>query len=141
MAPGKGLEGDLTDLECSQISRACIIPNMKKGDVSAAVLQTSAALYNKFKTGRLPAADPMTENTDDDNIGWGDLVVLAIIILIVIYMNRHGGSGNSGGIWISGGGLGGGFGGSGGGWSSGGGFSGGSYGGGGFGGGGAQSSW
>lgn len=142
MAPGRGLEGDLTDLECNQISRACIIPNMKQGNVSAAVVQTCGALYDKFKTGKMPVSDQLETGPEDGSPWWLQLIVFAIIILFVIYSNRHGGSGNSGGIWISGGGYGGGSGGSShGGWSSGGGFRGGSYGGGGFGGGGARSSW
>ena len=134
IAPGRGLEGDLTDLECNQISRACIIPNMKQNNVSAAVVQTSGALYDKFKTGKLPAADQMESEEDEDLPWWLQLIIYAIIILFAIYSNSHGGSGNSGGIWISTGGFGGGR-------SSGGGFRGGSYGGGGFGGGGSRSSW
>ena len=32
IAPGEGLEKDLTDIECDDIGRACIVANMKRGE-------------------------------------------------------------------------------------------------------------
>jgi len=51
IAPGEGLEGDLTDVDCDDIARACIVRNMRNGDVDEAMLSTAKAIYNKFKTG------------------------------------------------------------------------------------------
>ena len=33
IAPGEGLEGDLTDVDCDDIARACIVRNMHNSDV------------------------------------------------------------------------------------------------------------
>ena len=52
IAPGMGLEGELTDVDCDDIARACIVRNMRDDNPGLAVLETSKALYNKVKSGR-----------------------------------------------------------------------------------------
>lgn len=152
IAPGKGLEGDLTDVECDDIARECIVKNMKVNDVDRALLYTARALYSKFKTGEVVIDND--DAGDDDEPVW--LVVLVLLIcfarpiyLLVLYVleklglrkprpkKRHRRHDND--DWFPPFFLGGG-----GGWSSsgGGGFSsGGSFGGGSFGGGGAGGGW
>ncbi len=152
IAPGKGLEGDLTDVECDDIARECIVKNMKVNDVDRALLYTARALYSKFKTGEVVIDND--DAGDDEEPVW--LVVLVLLIcfarpiyLLVLYVleklglrkprpkKRHRRRDND--DWFPPFFLGGG-----GGWSSsgGGGFSsGGSFGGGSFGGGGAGGGW
>ena len=79
VAPGQGLEADLTDVECDRLSRAYIIPNMKSNNPDGAVLQTSQALLAKFKTGKLPLPKDTEgeELTDED---W-----IAIIALLILF--------------------------------------------------------
>lgn len=133
IAPGRGLEGDLTDLLCGRIGDTYISGNMRKGDPDHAVLQTCQVIYDKLSTGIDPVLDDSQGTTEgDDDFGWGDFIVLVIIILFLIYSQGSG-------VYVGGGG-GGWSGGSGGGWS-GGGSSGGSFSGGSFGGGGGRSSW
>ena len=133
IAPGRGLEGDLTDLLCGRIGDTYISGNMRKGDPDHAVLQTCQVIYDKLSTGIDPVLDDSQGTTEgDDDFGWGDFIVLVIIILFLIYSQGSG-------VYVGGGG-GGWSGGGGGGWS-GGGSSGGSFGGGSFGGGGGRSSW
>lgn len=145
IAPGEGLEKDLTDIECDDIGRACIVANMKRGEPGQAVLATAQAVYKKLKTG----TTGIQENTDED-AGAGLAIVLFTVICIVVVLvilNRRdnrgkggggGGSRRSGGpfiIWGNPGHTND----SGSGW--GGGFPGGSFGGGSFGGGGAGGGW
>lgn len=131
IAPGRGLESDLTDLLCGRIGDTYISGNMRKGDPDHAVLQTCQVIYDKLSTGIDPVLDDSQGTTEgDDDFGWGDFIVLVIIILFLIYSQGSG-------VYVGGGG---------GGWSggsgwSGGGSSGGSFGGGSFGGGGGRSSW
>lgn len=153
IAPGKGLEGDLTDVECDDIARECIVRNMKVNDVDRALLSTVRALYGKFKTGKVVVDD---DEVDDEDGGAVLLVMLVLLFcfgrpvcLMVLYVleklglrkprpkkRRH----RDNDDWFppfflgGGGGFGGGFG-SGGGFSGGGSFGGGSFGGGGAGGG------
>ncbi len=154
VAPGSGLEGELTDVDCDEIARECIVANMRKGDVNAAVVEVSRVIYNKVKTGRTGI-----EDIDDDAMGeddWFAVVLLCIIIfgipayMLVRYIleelgivkkrkptNRKKGRGNHDDMlppFFFGGG--GGFGG-----GSAGGFSGGSFGGGTFSGGGSGGGW
>lgn len=77
IAPGKGLEADLTDVECDDIARACIVRNMKVNDVDAAVLSTAKALYSKFKTGKA-VVDGEEVGEDDDDGSW--LVMLIMLL-------------------------------------------------------------
>ena len=77
IAPGMGLEGELTDVDCDDIARACIVPNMRNGQPARAVLETSRAIYNKVKTGRteIPSVDEGT--VDEENL---PLVILCLIL-------------------------------------------------------------
>lgn len=51
IAPGNGLEGDLTDVDCDDIAQACIVRNMRAGDVDEAMLSTAKAVYNNLNSG------------------------------------------------------------------------------------------
>ncbi|MBM6993747.1 MAG: TPM domain-containing protein [Prevotella sp.] len=79
IAPGKGLEGDLPDITCDDIARACIVKNMKLNNVDLAVLQTSQAIYNKLKVGKtgIQQVDQAEEMTVSD---W-----LVIIFFLFIF--------------------------------------------------------
>lgn len=143
IAPGKGLEGDLTDIECHDIGEQCIVKNMKENKVDEAVVSTCQALLNKFKTGKTGLNQ--RESVEDDT---NPVVIILLLFLcfgsVIWYGIRQ--SGKNGGrrrnnhhdddffppFFLGGGG---GFGG------RGGGFSGGSFGGGSFGGGGAGGGW
>lgn len=105
IAPGEGLEKDLTDIECDDIGRACIVTNMKRGEPGQAVLATAQAVYKKLKTG----TTGIQENTDED-AGAGLAIVLFTVICIVVVLvilnrrdNRGKGGGGGGGSRRSGG--------------------------------------
>lgn len=148
IAPGEGLEKDLTDLEADDIGRACIVANMRRGRPDEAVFSTAKAVYNKFKTG----STGLESASEDDGGEVVGILFLAIAIIIVLYYafrgNKNDKNGKGGGnnrkmrndlfwgpiIWgnpghINDSGFGGGS------------FGGGSFGGGSFGGGGAGGSW
>ena len=157
IAPGSGLEGELTDVDCDDIARACIVKNMREDNPSEAVASVSRAIYNKVKSGRTGIAD-VDEGTVNSEEDWG--VVLFMLLLcfgiplyfLVKYILEHLGvikptpkskqrrdsrrhdDDLFPPFFMGGGGFGGGGG-------SGGGFSGGSFGGGTFSGGGAGGSW
>ncbi len=76
IAPGKGLEGDLTDVECDDIARECIVKNMKVNDVDRALLCTAKALYTKFKTGEMVVGD------EDEEAGEESAFVVILVLLI-----------------------------------------------------------
>ena len=49
IAPGSGLEGELTDVDCDDIARACIVKYMREDAPGEAVASVSRAIYNKVK--------------------------------------------------------------------------------------------
>ena len=141
IAPGNGLEGDLTDVDCDDIAQACIVRNMRAGDVDEAMLSTAKAVYNKFKTGKTGI-----EGVSDDGVH--DVVIVILFLVVFFWIvwakinhddDNHRGGNNGhgrdrfGGVpfifWGNPGGT------SGSGFSGGGSFGGGSFGGGGSGGG------
>lgn len=142
IAPGKGLEEDLTDIECDDIAQACIVRNMKKSDLDAAVFTTTKAVYSKFKTGKTGI-----DNSEEDDMSVGSILFICLICfglpLLIYYFSRHNGRGpgnhNRGSgfippIFFFGGGSGNHH-------FDGGDMGGGSFGGGSFGGGGSGGSW
>jgi uncharacterized protein len=76
IAPGSGLEAELTDMECGRIGRACIVQNMRIGNTDNAVLFTAKAVYNRVAKGDSRLGD---EEEDD-----GLFIVLFIFLVILM---------------------------------------------------------
>ena len=157
IAPGSGLEGELTDVDCDDIARSCIVKYMREDDPGEAVASVSRAIYNKVKSGRtgIESVDEGTVNGEED---WALVIILFLLFfgVPIYYLVRYileqvgvlkprpKGKGrnqnrrrNDDDDWLppffmGGGGFSGG---------GGGGFSGGSFGGGSFSGGGSGGSW
>jgi Beta-propeller domains of methanol dehydrogenase type len=140
IAPGDGLEGDLTDVECDDIARICIVKNMRKGNPDMAMLSTAKAIYNKFKTGETGIESPK-EGADD---AIAAAIILSVVFFWIIWSIRNRGNNGRGGGRRGGSSTNSIF------WGNpghmndrhfGGGFGGGSFGGGSFGGGGSGGGW
>ena len=140
---GRGLEGDLTDLESGRIIRDVLRPRLRAGDYGEAVGAGIAAI--RVALGDTTAAPPATVAPEpsgggETSPGWASALVSLLIFggaFTAFGLQRRGRRWGMGGPIIWGGGFGGGSGWGGGG--GGGGFGGG--GGGGFGGGGASGDW
>lgn len=78
IAPGMGLEGELTDVDCDDIGRYCIAKNMKNDNPGQAVLSTCKALYNKVEHGK-------TGNSDIDGQAEGGISLFDILVLLIIF--------------------------------------------------------
>ena len=150
ISTGYGLEGILPDARVGQIGRE-MVPYLRSNDFDGAMtlavgkISQIIAADAGITLAPLQGQQAMTQQVQ---IGFGQLVFLGIIILLVIlFLARFGGSGLLG--FLLGMFFGGGFGGGGGGWGGGGGFGSGGGGGDGFGGfgggstggGGAGGSW
>jgi uncharacterized protein len=143
---GRGLEGELTDLQSGRIIRERLLPNLRRGDVGAAVAQGTDAIRSVLRdplVGQLPPppVEPESPQPDDGGGAWF-AIVGALAFGALSFAGRRRGRRRGWGwmpVYWPGGGFGGGGGGGGGGGFGGGGFGGG--GGGGFGGGGASGGW
>ena len=67
IAPGMGLEGELTDVDCDDIARACSVKNMRLNQTGRAVVETSRAIYNKVKSGRTGVMDVDEGTVEEDD--------------------------------------------------------------------------
>lgn len=137
---GRGVEGELTDLESGRIIRERLIPLLRAGDYGGAVRQGTDAIRSALgdeAVGELPPLPEGAEGGDDPGIG-GLLFPLLAAGFFGMSMFGRGRRRWGGGVPIF---IGGGFGGGGGGGFGGGGGGFGGGGGGGFGGGGASGSW
>jgi uncharacterized protein len=134
---GRGLEGELTDLESGRIIREQMTPRLADGDVGGALEAGTTAIRAALGDEGVVAPAPVAPQQDDRRgIPW-PIVLFGLLGLVSIggRFGRRRGAWGGPLIFGSMGGFGGGFGGGGGG----GGFGGG--GGGGFGGGGASGDW
>ncbi len=77
IAPGMGLEGELTDVDCDDIARACIVKFMREGRIDDAIVSVSRAIYNKVKDGRTGI-----ESVDEGSLDDEDWVIVAFLLLI-----------------------------------------------------------
>jgi uncharacterized protein len=137
---GRGLEGDLTDLESGRIIRNTIAPLMREGDVGVALEAATVAIRRTLGDPEAGEA-PVSEPEERDGGSWFPILGFLPLFFIFSALSRRGRRRRR---WdlapiLWGGTLGGGTSGGGFGGSSGGGFGGG--GGGGFGGGGASGGW
>jgi uncharacterized protein len=143
---GRGVEGQLTDLESGRIIRDRLVPLLATGRYGAAVQQGTDAIRAALgdrRVGRLPPAPVSESSAPAASVGALFIPFLVIGLIVASLFGRRRRRRRWGGLGVPiiwGGGLGGlGGGGFGGGGLSGGGFGGG--GGGGFGGGGASGGW
>ena len=145
---GRGLEGDVTDLQSGRIISERLLLLLKRGDVAGAVLQGTHAIRIELGDTQVAALPPALAPGKGSGRGIGGWLYIGVLLgfgaLAVIGNRRRGGPGGRGGlgnaiVWGAAlaafGGMGGGMGGR----RGGGGFGGG--GGGGFGGGGASGDW
>lgn len=90
IAPGSGLEGELTDVDCDDIARACIVKNMREGAPGEAVASVSRAIYNKVKSGRT-GIESVDEGTVNDEEDWALVVILFLLFfgIPIYYLVRY----------------------------------------------------
>jgi uncharacterized protein len=137
---GRGLEGDLTDLESGRIIRDVLRPRLQDGDYTGAVRDGVQAIrYTLGDTGVAPPSTVPDEDSPSRGFPWFLVVIGGLSLASGFVARGTRRRWGMGGPIIWGGGFGGGGFGGGGGGFGGGGFGGG--GGGGFGGGGASGGW
>ena len=144
---GTGIEGVLTDAQCSQIIHDEMIPAFREGKYGEGLCCGALAIYEICTGGAAPEELlNMTSVTnrgkyassDDSEESWAGFILITVFLIVIIIViwksSRKGGSGGGFGSGYSGGGYYGGGGGFSGGFSGGGSWGGGSTSGGGAGG-------
>lgn len=88
IAPGMGLEGDLTDAECNQLARQYLTPNLKTENPNEAMLQFITALYNSLNGKKLPRGTTIQKEkqyTKDTGIDEKGITFIIMIFWLVLY--------------------------------------------------------
>ena len=90
IAPGSGLEGELTDVDCDDIARACIVKYMREDDPGEAVASVSRAIYNKVKSGRT-GIESVGEGTVNGEEDWALVIILFLLFfgVPIYYLVRY----------------------------------------------------
>ena len=90
IAPGSGLEGELTDVDWEESARACIVKNMRDDNPGEAVASVSRAIYNKVKSGRT-GIESVDEGTVNDEEDWALVVILFLLFfgIPIYYLIRY----------------------------------------------------
>ena len=90
IAPGSGLEGELTDVDCDDIARACIVKYMREDAPGEAVASVSRAIYNKVKSGRT-GIESVDEGAVNDEEDWALVVILFLLFfgIPIYYLIRY----------------------------------------------------
>lgn len=90
IAPGSGLEGELTDVDCDDIARACIVKFMREDAPGEVVASVSRAIYNKVKSGRtgIEQVDEGSVNGEED---WALVIILFLLFfgIPIYYLVRY----------------------------------------------------
>ena len=90
IAPGSGLEGELTDVDCDDIARACIVKYMREDAPGEAVASVCCAIYNKVKRGRtgIEQVDEGSVNGEED---WALVIILFLLFfgIPIYYLIRY----------------------------------------------------
>ena len=90
IAPGSGLEGELTDVDCDDIARACIVKYMREDAPGEAVASVSRAIYNKVKSGR-PGIEQVDEGSVNGEEDWALVIILFLLFfgIPIYYLVRY----------------------------------------------------
>lgn len=155
IAPGRSLEGDLTDMECNHLAQDYLIPSMRAEQPDSGMLYLARGVYSLMTNKEMPQMSSLAgANSEEESVFGYPMLYMVLLIAWLFFgfkMRNKVGWATTAGVmplmtnpfFISSGGGGGGFHSSGGGgrsWGGGGGHSGG-YGGGSWGGGGSGGRW
>lgn len=81
IAPGRSLEGDLTDLECNHLAQDYLIPSMKAEMPDSGMVYLARGIYALMSGKEMPQMSALTSSSDDAPDG-----IVPLIISILMFM-------------------------------------------------------
>lgn len=84
IAPGRALEGDLTDMESDQLARRYLIPSMKAELPDSGMLYLARGAYALFASKDMPEMSSLTSTpkAEDDEDSTGGIIMLIFMALL-----------------------------------------------------------
>ncbi len=83
IAPGRSLEGDLTDAECSQLARNYLIPSMKAEQPDSGMLYLARGIYALMADKDMPQMSSLTSGiSDEGKDAMGSFAAIAMLFFL-----------------------------------------------------------
>lgn len=84
IAPGRALEGDLTDMESDQLARRYLIPSMKAELPDSGMLYLARGTYALFASKDMPEMSSLTstQKSEDDEDNTGGIILFIFMALL-----------------------------------------------------------
>jgi len=96
IAPGRGLEGDLTDIECSKLARNYLTPFLKVNNPDQGMLRLTEALFALTRgkmMPEMPTEKELTNNNDDgeelDAVGYAILFLFVWFVFYALLNDKY----------------------------------------------------
>ncbi len=82
IAPGRSLEGDLTDAECAQLARSYLIPSMKAEQPDSGMLYLAKGVLALMSEKEMPVMSSLTSPSSDDSGDSSSLLLYPALLVI-----------------------------------------------------------
>ena len=92
IAPGRALEGDLTDLETNHLAQDYLIPGMRAEQPDSAMLYLARGVYALMEGKDMPRMTALSAAQNDDEGGTSDtlwLIIYAVLIVGLFFYSMH----------------------------------------------------
>lgn len=92
IAPGRGLEGDLTDLETNHLAQDYLIPSMKAELPDSGMLYLARGVYALMEGKDMPRMTALSAAQNDDEGGTSDtlwLIIYASLLVALLIYGAH----------------------------------------------------
>ena len=92
IAPGRGLEGDLTDLETNHLAQDYLIPSMKAELPDSGMLYLARGVYALMEGKDMPRMSALSAQQSDDDTGTSDtlwLIIYASLLVALLIYGAH----------------------------------------------------
>ena len=92
IAPGRALEGDLTDLETNHLAQDYLIPGMRAEQPDSAMLYLARGVYALMEGKDMPRMTALSAAQNDDEGGTSDtlwLIIYAVLLVGLFFYSMH----------------------------------------------------
>lgn len=85
IAPGRSLEGDLTDLECNHLAQDYLIPSMKAEMPDSGMVYLARGIYALMAGKEMPQMSALTSSSSSDEDDGGILSLILGVIMFCVF--------------------------------------------------------
>ena len=90
IAPGRNLEGDLTDLDCNHLAQNYLIPSMRAEQPDSGMLYLARGIYSLMAGKDMPVMTSLTGNRENDDTTDTSLYIMGLYMLLLVGWGFYG---------------------------------------------------